>query len=264
MAHPAAVAAADSSAPLTDASTAWLEISRGRTLFPRRPLLWPRFLIGAGSNCHLQLGGEGVPFLHSIIDTTTSVVRVEAFTAWPELKVNGAVVRTAVLADGDALSIGGFEFKLHAAASLAAETVDPLYAPIPLELALEAEEDVAELSAAELVERIAAADSEAADFEIESVDPHHAAALLEAVRNWAPPVTEAAAGLETDDELHLAAELQTISIDVEQRLAQLRLWEAEQATRADALLSAQDRLAEQLRLAAQSLATEQARVRASA
>jgi hypothetical protein len=258
-----AASGAETSASDTASPNGWLEISRGRTLFPRRPLLWPRFLIGAGSNCHLQLGGDGVPFLHSIIDTSTSVVRVEAFTASPELKVNGAVVRTAVLADGDQLEIGGFAFKLHGVPSLAADTADPLYAPIDIEAALAAEEDVAELSAAELVARIEEIEAEVDDFE--SAELTGATDLLAAVRNWKPlEQPETPELVEATPEEQLVAELATISLDVEQRLVRLRQWEAEQTARADALLSAQDRLAEQLRLAAQSLATEQARVRASA
>ncbi len=249
-------------APIAEAPTLWLEISRGRTQHPKRPLLWPRFLIGAGSNCHLQLGGDGVPFLHSIIDTTGSVARVEAFTAWPELRINGAVVQTTILTDGDEVEIGPFAFRFHREAC---EVMDPVEAdpePMSAELAEIPEEDPASLSAAELISRIEAMETEVNEFE--SLERSGSERLLAAVRQWSPlnRSTEQPAPVETEEQL--AGEIASITQEVEQRLAQLRQWEAEQVARADALLSAQDRLAEQLRLAAQSLAREQARTRVSA
>ena len=65
-------------------------------------------------------------------------------------------------------------------------------------------------------------------------------------------------------EAELLSDLTGITQELEQRLTLLREQEHEQNARAEALLSAQDRLAEQLRLAALSLSQEQARVRASA
>lgn len=260
--NPAAFAPGDESPAL------WLEICRGRTQFPRRPVLTSRFLIGAGSNCHLQLGGDGVPFLHSIIDQSNGVVSIEAFTAQPELRINGQIVRSAVLADGDELSIGGFTFRLHGVPAMVPEAIDPLLADVPLDLADPDDEAPAELSAAELVARLEAADEEVTDFE--EAEQSGLQALLGAVRHWRPEpsraedVAMAPAAAAAASEAALTEELATISLEVEQRLAQLRQWEAEQTARAETLLSAQDRLAEQLRLAAQSLATEQARVRASA
>src|SRR5688500_1252666 len=47
--------------------TIWLEVRRGRTRAPRRAVRRQRFLIGAGSNCQLQLGGSDIPILHSIL-----------------------------------------------------------------------------------------------------------------------------------------------------------------------------------------------------
>jgi hypothetical protein len=265
MSHPVAVPGAEESAPLpVDAPTLWLEIRRGRTQFPRRPILWTRFLIGAGSNCHLQLGGDEVPFLHSIIDAGSSLIRIEAFSARPELRVNGAATRRAVLADGDELEIGSFAFRLHAAASQAQEPDVPLYAPVPLDLKDDPPEHPAALTAAELVARLEAAERDVNDFE--TAERSGGARLLSAVQQWKPEAADLELSPSRPDEVEVevAAELASISLDVEQQLAQLRQWHAGQAARADALISAQDRLAEQLRLAEQSLAVEQSRVRASA
>lgn len=254
--------AAPSDAPhLIDAPVVWIEIRRGRTQYPRRPIAADRFLIGAGSSCHLQLGGDNMPFLHSLIVRTEGDTTIEAFVPSPELRVNGAAVKSAMLGDGDTIAIGGIEFAVHLQPSLETEAEDPLHTPIPLNLADSAEEEVADLSAEELVVRL-----EAAEAEVEAYDAAQragAAALLEAVRSAAAPIAPAAA-VDDDVEAELLSELSTFSIELEQRLTALRQQEDAQRIRAEALLSAQDKLAEQLRLATQSLAHEQARNRASA
>src|SRR4029077_10738480 len=76
-----------------------LEVTRGVTRFPRRPVTHPRFLIGAGSTCDLRLGGEGIPALHSLITVSGRDITLEAIAAEPALRVNGRVVQTAILHD---------------------------------------------------------------------------------------------------------------------------------------------------------------------
>ena len=266
--HPFRVAAIDRRPPMptspasTSAAPIWIEILRGRTQYPRRPLEAERFLIGAGSSCHLQLGGEGMPFLHSLIVRTADGVLVEAFVPWPELRVNGDAVKSAALQQGDVVSIGGVEFAVHLESSLEIDHADPLLAPVPLDLADAEAEDIATLSASELVARIEAEEQEVEAFE--SRRQVGAAAILAAIRQHAPIPREVAAPLETDAESVLLADLSSLSQELEERLAALRQQEDVQRTRAESLLSAQDKLAEQLRLAAQSLAREQTRTRASA
>src|SRR3712207_3653250 len=41
----------------------YLEVSRGRTGFPLRPVRTPRFLIGSAEACQLRLGGSEMPAL---------------------------------------------------------------------------------------------------------------------------------------------------------------------------------------------------------
>lgn len=91
----------------------WLEIRRGKTNFPLRPISGDRFLIGAGSHCHLQLGGDGVPMLHSLLVIEGQNAVLEAVVAEPPLLVNGEACRLVQLLDEDIVAIGDFEFVFH-------------------------------------------------------------------------------------------------------------------------------------------------------
>ena len=91
----------------------YLEILRGRTDFPLRPLELERFLIGAGSQCTLQLGGEGMPILHSLITRTAGGYQIEALASFPMLRINGQPARSGALTDGDLVMIGAFEFGIR-------------------------------------------------------------------------------------------------------------------------------------------------------
>jgi hypothetical protein len=91
----------------------WLEIRRGKTNFPLRPISGDRFLIGAGSHCHLQLGGEHVPMLHSLLVIEGKTAHLEALVSEPPLRVNGEARRSVELHDEDTVEIGDFEFVFH-------------------------------------------------------------------------------------------------------------------------------------------------------
>jgi hypothetical protein len=141
---------------------AWIEIERGRTQFPRRPFRGERLLIGAGSNCDIQLGGPGIPILHSLIHRDGSNLRVEAFVDSPRLLVAGRPVREAVVTDGDRIELGRFAFRVQVNAAAAAWQND-LLAPIDVAALVALEEHahkalpaVSDLDAAQLVERIEA------------------------------------------------------------------------------------------------------------
>ncbi len=88
-----------------------LVIERGRSQYPRRPIEGNRFLIGSGSNCHLQLGGQ-IPILHSIIIPQGNSLWIDAFVADPPLKVNGQTIRESELHRGDLIEIGSFVFSV--------------------------------------------------------------------------------------------------------------------------------------------------------
>jgi predicted component of type VI protein secretion system len=127
----------------------WLEIRRGRTRARRRPVRSRRFLIGAGSNCQLQLGGEEIPILHSILLINEDGAHIDAVVSTPELLVNGVPQRAADLHDGDVFSIGRFEFAVNVPNQFAASQ-----AVVADEFPLDDADDVESMSAAELVARI--------------------------------------------------------------------------------------------------------------
>ncbi|WP_437185958.1 FHA domain-containing protein [Planctomicrobium sp. SH668] len=88
-----------------------LQIERGISRFPTRPITTTRYLIGAGSNCHLQLGGN-IPMMHSVIIDQGECLWIDAVVATPELQVNGKKVRESELNTGDLLEIGEFTFRV--------------------------------------------------------------------------------------------------------------------------------------------------------
>lgn len=97
---------------MSDSSTSFvLLVERGQTRFPERPVDRDRYLIGAGSNCQLQLGGE-MPILHSIIVPEGDHLWIDAVVPNPPLIVNGNAVRESELHVGDVLEIGEFVFSV--------------------------------------------------------------------------------------------------------------------------------------------------------
>jgi hypothetical protein len=150
--------------PRTEARVV-LEICRGRTEHPLRPVSTPRFLIGSSSRCDLRVGGTQIPPLHTLIVDDGADVWIEAMAAEPPLLVNGRAETSARLDDGDRIAIGPIELVAHvheavsAAAAPVAETLDAT-----LEVAAE-EPAAEELSAKELVERIEAATEMVNEFE---------------------------------------------------------------------------------------------------
>jgi hypothetical protein len=156
----------------------FLEITRGRTRFPRRPVTGPRFLIGAGVTCDLRLGGKGMPPLHSIITADEAGVHLEAIAPLPTLIVNGRGIHEVELEDGDVIGIGEVELlaRLSSTHAPAAGVTDE-----PASAAVETlERPLAELSAAELIERIEAEERLMEQFEVGRQTG--ARALAEAVR----------------------------------------------------------------------------------
>lgn len=160
----AAVAVDPSSTPaVNETAPLVLEITRGRTRFRSRPVAGPRFLIGAGVTCDLRLGGSDVPVLHSIITIISGEVHLEAIAPNPVLIVNGRGVREVELTDGDVIGIGDVELRArltvpHAPAALQSVDANPIVTD-------GADEPLAELSAAELIERIEAEERQIEEFE---------------------------------------------------------------------------------------------------
>lgn len=97
------------------ASRCCLEVSRGRTRFPRRPVLGERFLIGSGTECDFRLGGNGIPMLHSLIQFDGDQYWLEAVDDSPTLIVNGRPEHYVALHDRDEVRIGGVTLRVHMA-----------------------------------------------------------------------------------------------------------------------------------------------------
>lgn len=259
MAQPLLPIRADLHAVIPASPTVWVEVCRGKTSFPRRPVLGERFLIGAGSNCHLQLGGQGMPFLHSILTVQGAEITIEAFVNWPELKVNGRPLPSSAVHDNDRIAIGPFEFSVHVEQpQIDSDAEEDLLSPIPLPLAAEAEEDLSRLSALQLVERLEEAELD----EERLLQRRHdgASALLDAAWHARPE----AAPADERAEVRLLRELNSLADELQERLVQLRERESEQTQRAAAVLAAQERLSEQLRIASENLVEEPAAYRATA
>ncbi len=96
---------------LKSGTSDWLEVRRGRTHFPQRPLTSSRILIGSGTNCHLQLGGD-VPMLHSLLVLDEEHWTLDVIAPEPTLFVNGEVCRHRELCIGDRIQLADFEFAL--------------------------------------------------------------------------------------------------------------------------------------------------------
>jgi hypothetical protein len=129
-----------------------LEVIRGNTRFPRRPVQKARYLIGAGESCDLRLGGDDMPALHSIIKSSGPEVTLEAIAAEPNLSVNGSQIQTTQLRDGDVITVGQVELLARMVPGQApAGAVSSLERD---ELVTDDERPLEELSAAELVDLI--------------------------------------------------------------------------------------------------------------
>ncbi len=129
-----------------------LEITRGRTQNPLRPITHERFLIGAGERCDLRLGGADMPPLHSILYVDGIDVWIDSIADGPELKVNGQATRSAHLADGDQIELGTFQLALR---DTGAESPPPILQAFSADdFEDEPEIDPSTLTPAELIELI--------------------------------------------------------------------------------------------------------------
>ena len=71
----------ESGRPTTIDTHLVLEICRGRTDHPLRPVQSPRFLIGSSPRCDLRLGGAEIPPLHTLIFVDGADIWVEAMAS---------------------------------------------------------------------------------------------------------------------------------------------------------------------------------------
>ena len=214
----------------------WLEIRRGKTNFPLRPISGDRFLIGAGSHCHLQLGGDHVPMLHSLLVIEGQKAHLEVVISEPPLVVNGEICRMVELTDEDTVSIGDFEFIFHSLVAL--EPVPQTAAhEFTLDTADSEVEDLSRLSAAELVELI---EEEARLIFADNRNRQAgAAALVDAARRESEARNPASVSMAAFRSEPPTAAGQPLSAELAEREAALM-------QRANELLAAQQELASQM------------------
>ena len=97
--------------PLSELGVSLL-IRRGQTASRVRPVNSEKFLIGSGTACDLQLGGDQLPALHSILHVDAADVWIEAISA-QSLVVNHHAVESCLLRNGDRVEVGPFEFQMR-------------------------------------------------------------------------------------------------------------------------------------------------------
>lgn len=202
-----------------------LKIERGRTKHPERLISEDRFLIGAGSNCHLQLGGE-MPILHSIIIQSSEGLWIDAVVREPSLLVNRQPVQACQLVAGDLIEIGTFVFEV---VEKQAEELEQ----IEFDTADE-NVDLQELNAEDLVDLLAVEIQQLE--ELQEAKQAGAAALLERIASLDEEEVNAAEEFLPADQIHaLERELQERAVQLDEREALL-------AEKAAHLQRAQERL----------------------
>ena len=233
----------------------WLEIVRGRTNFPCRPVRGDRFLIGAGSQCDLQLGGDDVPMLHSVVVVDSRGATIEAFSPKPELRINGKSERSVSLRHQDEIEIGRIRLVFHnPAAAVPPESDDSDDATaLPtledLQTADSSAEETGELTVEELIHRLE--DEQAAIDSLEQRQLAGAQALLDAIRRAGgeEALDQPSVNAEHQDEEQPEIESIPIRQSVDEwaeRERQLLEIEQNLAAKAAELATVQDRLAAQI------------------
>ena len=245
-----------------------LEICRGRTRFPQRPISGPRYFIGSGAGCDLRLGGSDFPAIHSLIQTRENGVWFETLAATPAARINGELTNGEWLRDGDRIEIGAFQFLAHTVPLLPPSVIVDAaenYRQIDADTGVpdQSEERVSELSANELADRL--------DVEMHQVERFQngrragAHALLQALRrrSLAPaqpavrampampsapwPTASAAAQHEFQADLdRLCKDLEELTSTLERRSETISQREFQFAQAAEALLETQRQLVAQL------------------
>jgi predicted component of type VI protein secretion system len=218
-----------------------LEISRGRTQHPLRPVSSKRFLIGSSERCDLRLGDPEIPALHTLIVVDGGHIWLETLAPLPAVELNGRPVTSVRLNDGDQIRIGSFELVAHVSAPPVNSDASPPQSPVPVSeiAAVDQIEEVVEpeassLSAADLVERIEAATQLVNEFErrqrlgiealLESIDRQDGlaeAASADPSRGTVLPMSEVAdesSNPSLDDIESLVSELSEVLGQLEKRL----------------------------------------------
>ena len=90
-----------------------LEILRGAARERVRRIAGPAFLIGTAHDCDLVLGDSQFPSVHSCLLLGPQGASIRHLGFDPELLVNDRAVDCVPLRDGDRITLGRYEFRIH-------------------------------------------------------------------------------------------------------------------------------------------------------
>ena len=90
-----------------------IEILRGRARQPFRKISSRAFLIGTAADCDMALGDPQFPEVYAYLFLSDQGVSLRYLGAGPILTVNGRLVQSAALFDGDVLRMASYEFLVH-------------------------------------------------------------------------------------------------------------------------------------------------------
>jgi hypothetical protein len=216
-----------------------------------------RFLIGAAEGCDLRLGGADMPPLHSIVHVDHVEALLETVTLTPPLKVNGLVVESVLLQDGDRIGIGPFELLAHRPTLVTESSSNEAPSAngvIDIDDDTAQQPALSDLSAAELVDLIEDEEQQVRQFEQRR--QLGANALMDAVAERidfaaaAPPEIAVVSHNEADETqeefVQLLEQANTLADDLKRRMEQLADREAAQVQLTEAVFESQQQLASRL------------------
>lgn len=260
------VAPADAEASSSDLAAPFLvlEIRRGKTGYPERPVCSRSFIIGSGPGSDLRLGGEGIPIAHTLLTVNGNHILAQWLCESPALLLNGQPIEEAELCDGDQIEIGRFQFIVHRILSESTvkepspqnSTTERIETAALLGLISQAKSeepaaDLAKKSAGELLELLEAEQGSVEQFD--AAIRQAEAAILHAAAEHAEEILEPPVPSRSADDSEILNELERVihqlsgfSSELELRATRIAAEEATQAEAAELLLDAQKELASQL------------------
>ena len=249
---------------IDESTILFFEIQSGVTQHPRRPVTRGRFLLGSGDACHMRLGGDDIPPIHSmIVAENGTTVEIERLSTGPALCVNGHEVDAATLKDGDEVSIGRIVFTARFAANVAESAVEQadLLADVELTTAeIEELKQLESLSVVELVDRLGT-DMNLVEEHETGIKTGVESLLFEAA---AADAADTESGSESEDEMDIDEDsdvqdpadeledlidhLNAITAELNERARRLHEREQAHSVAAEELLDQQSRLRAQIEL----------------
>ena len=261
------------SAEIDDRPILVLEVLRGATRYPRRPVLTDRFLIGGSPACDLHLGSDNLPPYHSLVVHEDGAYRWETVMPEPAVLHNSKIEDWFELRDGDRVRIGEFELAVHL------ELIEEVAASAGIQAATRDAADtiafqdrsvyemVSKMSAEDLVDRLER-EMSAVDH-VEQRQKLGAKALLHAARervaSTAPPSRVAATAEDTIDKgiASVGESFNRFAFSMQRALDAIRNGEAAGTELIETALTAHAELAIQLRSLQAEISAEDTREAAS-